>query len=325
MRWLICALLSVILVTVGVILVGGDETNDRTEPVEELPSILERAAALDERLLRIGTESRELSGFFSETGIGEELGVLESRLRAIKVGLQRVEAAAGAADPLVRDGAERQLAVHESALAEQERRFATFVELFERMRPQYINAFGRNGRVTAILQRLIEVGTPCQNQQATAREMSAIYRNGRRFFFGELGRVLNGEEPDETVIEVASGAFRQTYEGLQPLYEHLQPVDIELNRIESQEKTLTTRLEWARGVREALGDDPWLATPEADLDARAAEWRTLAERAAKLKKNALAETFIADSRVLVQDTTVLLRTINAYVSKARQAGLPLPR
>ena len=77
----------------------------------------------------------------------------------------------------------------------------------------------------------------------------------------------------------------------------------------------------------SLDFEAWYRTLEgwADLDARAAERDALGQRAATLRRNALADGFVAEARALVEEMSTLLAGINVYVNKARQAGLPLPR
>ena len=325
MRWLTCALLSVFLFT-GLLVSCSDRSPEQEDGAlsgQELDDA-ERLALMDARLDELGQESADLAGYFSETGVGEQLGVFDSRLLQLKVALEEVRTNLDAEDPLLRDTAARTIRLHEETLAAQERAFSDFRTLFGRARPQYINAFGRHRRVNDFLAHLIDVGTPCPEEQATTRELSQVYLNGRRFLFAELGNVLAGKEADETLVSVAISSFQQTYDGLQDLYEKLVPVDVELNRMKGQEATVTSRLEWARATRAQLEGDPWLESPEADLEVAAKTAESLAQRMRSLEKNALGADFIEEARQWVEEATKLIRRLNGYVTPARKAGLPLP-
>lgn len=323
MRWLIFALLSALIVSAA--LFSCSEKDSQPTSSAETMDEAERLDLLDERLRDLASKSGELAGYFSETGVGEQLGELSSRLLQIKVALDRTREGLDAEDPLLRDAAARMIPVHEEALSRQERGFTDFRLLFERTKLNFIDAFGRHRRVNQMLARLIELGTPCPEEQATAREVGQVYLNGRRFFFGELGKTLAGEKPDDTVLQLATGSFRQTHDGLQELYQRLLPIDIEINRMQAQVSTLTPRLAWARSTREKLGDDPWLATSEADLGAATEDFEALKSRMEALQRDALGQNFIADARGWVEDAAALLRRVNAYLEPARKAGLPLPR
>ncbi|HGY89934.1 MAG TPA: hypothetical protein ENK43_02045 [Planctomycetes bacterium] len=320
------------LIIIGVLGIGlwmvrspsGVAETPEASPRERLVKLERRIQGLAQTLGRLGQEPA-----FQSSALPEALKTLTERLRLTSNRIYSVR------DRLSLDDAARPAALEVIAGAKKdlddiEGRVAAFQKETAPLTTELRDAFSRTLRVHQILTYFVEQGIPCVDEQRLAEEHRKNFEQGRRWWLAQVAAVLQGNPADPRIATLGAAAIRNGAKTIDPLYERLNPVFIQVQQILTPLMGIRDRITWAEGLARRLPrSDPWRANPNHDpkhlkttFEALEASTRAVAKSLLPLTERERRQKVEA---VLKKQGEFLSHLNRDWITKAKEVGYPLPK